>query len=466
MESLILEAVNHIRNVSKKKVNEESILQMIKRKNATNINKDSLRVEIDQMIIKGLLDSNFKILKNNPLYTIGESLLDDIHFSYDQSTIENQNDTVAFIGTQDTPKNDLEENPNNSMPFIGGHATPIIKSKSDSLKSHKHQEFDDINAKVMALKNFFMDELYALRQDISSLQKQNHQNSISTKSKQDAKYFNDTIQELKAKLASAEKENSLLKEEIKNKKRIIDTVLDQNAALLKLNNSYASNSKERSTIDNKEHIENNNTTVNQRKELKSNDVKYSARKEEKNTKEKKDDKDSSKSSNKNKSLLQEKKSIIVVGDSMIKNITGSGISKNHSVKIRPHPAATTTDILDHMKPELRQNPDKIILHCGTNDLTNDVKTIKRIKRLINEIEENFASTELVISSIIQRFDLDVNDDIDRINERLRKLCVSKGLTFIDNKNITESCLNRGKLHLNRRGTSYLANNFKKFVESL
>ena len=44
--------------------------------------------------------------------------------------------------------------------------------------------------------------------------------------------------------------------------------------------------------------------------------------------------------------------------------------------------------------------------------------------------------------------------------------MGKGLTFIDNNNINEPCLNRGKLHLNRRGSSYLANNFKKFVESL
>ena len=32
--------------------------------------------------------------------------------------------------------------------------------------------------------------------------------------------------------------------------------------------------------------------------------------------------------------------------------------------------------------------------------------------------------------------------------------------------IDRTCLNKGKLHLNRRGSSYLANNFKKFVESL
>ena len=41
---------------------------------------------------------------------------------------------------------------------------------------------------------------------------------------------------------------------------------------------------------------------------------------------------------------------------------------------------------------------------------------------------------------------------------------SKGLPFIDNSNIGISCLNRSKLQLNR-GSSFLANNFKKFVNS-
>ena len=33
-----------------------------------------------------------------------------------------------------------------------------------------------------------------------------------------------------------------------------------------------------------------------------------------------------------------------VGDSMIKNITGTGISRENVIKMRPHPGATTIDI--------------------------------------------------------------------------------------------------------------------------
>ena len=36
----------------------------------------------------------------------------------------------------------------------------------------------------------------------------------------------------------------------------------------------------------------------------------------------------------------------------------------------------------------------------------------------------------------------------------------------DNNNIDKSCLSKGKLHLNRQGSFFLANNFKKFVNAL
>ena len=136
--------------------------------------------------------------------------------------------------------------------------------------------------------------------------------------------------------------------------------------------------------------------------------------------------------------------------------------------MRPHPSATTVDICDYIKPELCHKPNVIIIHCGTNDIENEINTVKKIKKLVKEIDEYDKQNppKVVISSLIKRYDQDVNDDIANINEKLQRFCNSKGLTSMDNKNIDRSCLNKGKLHLNRRGSSYLANNFKKFVESL
>ena len=149
---------------------------------------------------------------------------------------------------------------------------------------------------------------------------------------------------------------------------------------------------------------------------------------------------------------------------MLKSITGSGISRDHTVKLRPNPGATTVEMIDKKKPVLRHKRDIIILHCGTNDITNDVNTAKKMKKLVKEIKENGGWTDIVISGLIKRFDRNAIDDTERINEKLKWWCIGKGLTFIDNSNINETFLNRGKLHLHRRGSSYLANNFKNFIE--
>ena len=95
-----------------------------------------------------------------------------------------------------------------------------------------------------------------------------------------------------------------------------------------------------------------------------------------------------------------------------------------------------------------------------------MNTVKKVKKFVKEIEENDGSMDIVISGLIKRFDRNAIDDTERINEKLKQWCIGKGLTFINNNNINESCLNRGKLYLNRRRSSYLANNFKNFIELL
>ena len=45
-----------------------------------------------------------------------------------------------------------------------------------------------------------------------------------------------------------------------------------------------------------------------------------------------------------------KKSIVVIGDSIIKNVNGRDVSRGGSVTFRPHPGASTEDLIDHIKP--------------------------------------------------------------------------------------------------------------------
>ena len=98
------------------------------------------------------------------------------------------------------------------------------------------------------------------------------------------------------------------------------------------------------------------------------------------------------------------KEVFTVGDSMIKNITAIGISRTNTVEMRPHPGPTTVNICDYIKPELRYKPDEIIIHRGTNDIENEINTVKKIKKLVKEIDEHDKQNppKVVISSLIKR----------------------------------------------------------------
>ena len=160
-----------------------------------------------------------------------------------------------------------------------------------------------------------------------------------------------------------------------------------------------------------------------------------------------------------------KNSVIVVGDSIVKHLTGPGISKKNHIKIKTNPGATTENIIDYIKPNIRKKPDFLLVHCGTNDLTNGINIMTKIRKVVATVEE-MDKIKLGFTSIICRKDVDKTDEITAVNDRLQKYCLSKGLLFVDNSNIDASYLNRGKLHLNRQGTSVLADNFRKsFVTS-
>ena len=121
-----------------KKVNVGNILHKIKRSSATNLDKDTLQVETDQMIIKGLTDENYKVTNNDILNLTKEPLVDEVHFVFDNDTEENQTGNLRLIGTQGTPVSNFEENLRNRY----------------SIRSHHDKELDDIT--------FFMDEIYTL----------------------------------------------------------------------------------------------------------------------------------------------------------------------------------------------------------------------------------------------------------------------------------------------------------------
>jgi hypothetical protein len=89
--------------------------------------------------------------------------------------------------------------------------------------------------------------------------------------------------------------------------------------------------------------------------------------------------------------------------------------------------------------------------------------VKNIEDLAHSAKARFPGSRIALSSIIGRHHIDITSNILEVNKSLKALCTKHGYAFIDNQNIDKSCLNSSNLHLNAKGSAYLAVNFIKFI---
>ena len=79
-----------------------------------------------------------------------------------------------------------------------------------------------------------------------------------------------------------------------------------------------------------------------------------------------------------------KRKVAVTGDSMLHDINERGLSKHQNVKIQNFPGGTTETILDKVETLVAEKPDCIIIHAGTNDIVNGIKSLNSVKKLLKK----------------------------------------------------------------------------------
>ena len=166
----------------------------------------------------------------------------------------------------------------------------------------------------------------------------------------------------------------------------------------------------------------------------------------------------------------EKRSVAIIGDSMIKNIRHWEISKfcpNQKIYVKSFPGADVTDMHHYSRPTAKRDPDLVILHCGTNNLklTEDpTKVAEEIIDLANSLKHD--NNHVVVSSLVRRAD-EEREKVSLVNDVLYTMCQDQRLEFMDNTNIQEHHLtNRGRfpgLHLNNEGNQILFSNFVNMI---
>ena len=67
--------------------------------------------------------------------------------------------------------------------------------------------------------------------------------------------------------------------------------------------------------------------------------------------------------------------------------------------MRRYPGASSTDVIDHLKPSFRKAPDETIIHAGTNNITNNVNYLFNVKKIVKFVRETSKDTKLCFFSI-------------------------------------------------------------------
>ena len=123
-------------------------------------------------------------------------------------------------------------------------------------------------------------------------------------------------------------------------------------------------------------------------------------------------------------------------------------------------------IVEELDALVADKPDCLIVHAGTNDITNGINSLNCAKKIIKKVKQISPNTKVVFSSLITRKDQkDLDKKVVEVNSRLKNFCAQKNIDFIDNMNIKEKHLGNKKLHLNKRENTVLANNLLKYLRS-
>ena len=82
-----------------------------------------------------------------------------------------------------------------------------------------------------------------------------------------------------------------------------------------------------------------------------------------------------------------------------------------------------------------------------NDLTKDVNTLSRIRKVVEVVKEIDIERKIQLgfSGIVARGDINKEEHVVSTNNRLEKYCKGNEFFFIDNSNIDTSCLKQKQI---------------------
>ena len=133
-----------------------------------------------------------------------------------------------------------------------------------------------------------------------------------------------------------------------------------------------------------------------------------------------------------------RKKVVLLKDSHYNPIDETLLRKNHYVQVRNHPGASSTDLLDHLKPVFRNSPpDHLIYHGACNDLKrDDIHTIANLQEMVKMIREKSPSTKLSISLLFPRNEEpNIMQKVTELNNKIKTFCKTNKIDVLSNPTV-------------------------------
>ena len=134
-----------------------------------------------------------------------------------------------------------------------------------------------------------------------------------------------------------------------------------------------------------------------------------------------------------------KKTTVIIGDSTIKKVNGFKLGKTiertkgkkENIIVKSFPGATLNCMIHYVKPSIAKKPERIILHCGTNDLKNVKKPAEEITNNIIDLakEVKWEEIEIVVSTLTAREDK-LKEKASKVNTLLEERCKDNDINLV------------------------------------
>ena len=170
---------------------------------------------VSDMVTKKIIDKDFRILNE----------------SRNSFTLPQISDDVVETPYLEKGSESLQKSAHESIDNL--ETTPLASLQGTLNLPNSIAKFNAIESNLMAIKSYFMDEFYELRNEVSSL-KSMLNNLVSNRTQTDNQIITDTLNNniLETNIVFLEKENSLLRSEIQNKQGTIQNLLKNTTTLV------------------------------------------------------------------------------------------------------------------------------------------------------------------------------------------------------------------------------------------